>query len=95
MQTLLQLNYLGVAPHRKHRFLYCCVYIHCCTDVFTAPLRSNKRCDEHIKRCSSIFARVHFRRSMFTEPLPSNELFRVAGIMSQYDLGLMHIMSSG
>jgi hypothetical protein len=29
--------------HRKHRFLYCCVLIHCCRDVFTAQLHSNER----------------------------------------------------
>jgi hypothetical protein len=29
--------------HRKHLFFYCCVLIHCCRDVFTAPLRSNER----------------------------------------------------
>jgi hypothetical protein len=34
---------LGAAPHRKHRFLYFCVLIHCCRDVFTALLRNNER----------------------------------------------------
>jgi hypothetical protein len=29
--------------HRKHRFLYWCLLIHCCRDVSTAQLRSNKR----------------------------------------------------
>jgi hypothetical protein len=29
--------------HRKHRFLYCCVLISCCTNVFTTRLRSNER----------------------------------------------------
>jgi hypothetical protein len=29
--------------HRKRRFLYCCVLIHCCRNMFTAQLRSNKR----------------------------------------------------
>jgi hypothetical protein len=28
--------------HRKHRFLYCCVLIHCCRDMFTAQLFSNE-----------------------------------------------------
>jgi hypothetical protein len=29
--------------HRKYHFLYCCVLIHCCRDVFTAQLRSSER----------------------------------------------------
>jgi hypothetical protein len=28
--------------HRKHRFLYCCVLIHFCRNVFTVQLRSNE-----------------------------------------------------
>jgi hypothetical protein len=28
--------------HRKHRFLYCCVFIHCFRYVFTGQLRSNE-----------------------------------------------------
>jgi hypothetical protein len=28
--------------------------------------------------------RVHFRGNLFTEPLPSNKLFRLSGVMSQY-----------
>jgi hypothetical protein len=28
---------------RKHRFLYCCVLIHCCQYVLTSQLRSNER----------------------------------------------------
>jgi hypothetical protein len=28
--------------------------------------------------------RVHFRGDVFTEPLSSNELFRLSGVMSQY-----------
>jgi hypothetical protein len=27
--------------YRKHRFLCCCLLIHCCRDVFTAPLHIN------------------------------------------------------
>jgi hypothetical protein len=27
---------------------------------------------------------VYFRRNLFTEPLPSNELFRLSGVMSQH-----------
>jgi hypothetical protein len=30
-------------PHTKHRFLYCCVLIHCCRVAFIAQLRSNER----------------------------------------------------
>jgi hypothetical protein len=29
--------------HRKHRFLYCCVLIRCCRDVFTTQLLCNER----------------------------------------------------
>jgi hypothetical protein len=35
---------LGHGPHRKHhfqQFLYCCVHIHCCRNVFTKPLSSS------------------------------------------------------
>jgi hypothetical protein len=34
---------LWAAPHREHCFLYCCVLINCCRDVFTAQLHSNER----------------------------------------------------
>jgi hypothetical protein len=61
--------------------------IHCCRDVFTAQLRSNARGAYHRKHCSSIVARVRFRWNVFTESLPSSELFRLSGIMSQYSLG--------
>jgi hypothetical protein len=66
--------------HRKHRFLYCCMLIHCCIIVFTARLRSNARGTDHRKHRASIVACVHFCGNMFTEPLPSNELsgFRVS-----------------
>jgi hypothetical protein len=36
-------------PHRKHRFLSCCMLIHCCRDVFNAPLLSNVRGADHKK----------------------------------------------
>jgi hypothetical protein len=72
--------------HRKHCFLYCCILIHCCTDVFTAPLRSNARCADYRKHRSSIVARVRFCGNVFTESLPSSEQFRLSGIMSQYFL---------
>jgi hypothetical protein len=52
--------------------------------MFTAPLRSNERGVDHTKHLSSIVEHVHFRENMFTEPLPSNELFRLSGVMSQY-----------
>jgi hypothetical protein len=38
---------------------------------------------DHRKHCSSIVASFRFRGIMFTEPLPSNELFRLSGVMSQ------------
>jgi hypothetical protein len=52
--------------HRKHFFLYFCVLIHCCRDVFTAPLRSNERGADHGKHSSSTVARVRFRGNVFT-----------------------------
>jgi hypothetical protein len=30
--------------HRKHRFLYYCMFIHCCRVVYTAQFRNNVRC---------------------------------------------------
>jgi hypothetical protein len=71
-------------PHRKHRFLYCCMLIHCRRDVFTAPLHYNARGGDHRKHRTSRVARVRFRGNVFSEPLPSNELFRLSGVMSQY-----------
>jgi hypothetical protein len=52
--------------------------------VLNAPFRSNKRGHDHRKHCFSIFARVSFRGNVFTEPLLSNGLFRLSGVMSQY-----------
>jgi hypothetical protein len=69
--------------HRKRRFLHCCVLIHCCRDVY-ALLRSNERGVDHRKHRCSVAARVRFRGNVFTEPLPSNELFRLSGVISQY-----------
>jgi hypothetical protein len=74
------------SPHRKHRFLYGCVLIDCCRDVFTTPLLSKERGADHRKRRFSIFARVRFHGNVFTEQLPSNKLFRLSGVMSQYIL---------
>jgi hypothetical protein len=54
-------------------------------DVFVAETRSNTRDANHRKRRFSIVARVRFR-GMFTESLPSNELFSLSGIMSQHIL---------
>jgi hypothetical protein len=39
---------------------------------------------DHRKRRSSTVALVHFCRNIFTKPLPSNKLFRLSGVMSQY-----------
>jgi hypothetical protein len=74
----------SVRPHRKHRFFYYYVPLHCCRDVFTAPLRSNEYGTDHRKHRSSTVARVRFHGNVFTEPLPSNELFLLSGVMSQY-----------
>jgi hypothetical protein len=54
--------------------------------MFTLPLRSNERGPEHRKHRSSVVAHVRFRGNVFTEPLPSNELFRLLGVMSQYNV---------
>jgi hypothetical protein len=58
--------------------------IHCFKDAFTAPLHSNERGADNRKHRSSTVARVRFRANMFAEPLSSNELFRLLGVMSQY-----------
>jgi hypothetical protein len=60
------------------------MYIFVYFDVFTAPLRSNERGDDHRKHRFSIVARVRYRGNVFSEPLPSNELFWLSGVMSQY-----------
>jgi hypothetical protein len=39
----------------------------------------------HTKHRSSIVARARFRGNVFTELLPSNELFLLSGVMSQYE----------
>jgi hypothetical protein len=70
--------------HRKHRFLYYCALIHCCRDVFTAPLLSNTRGANHRKHRSSVVARFRFSGNVFTEPLLSNKLFRLSGVMPLY-----------
>jgi hypothetical protein len=57
--------------------------IHCCRDVFAAPLHSNERDADHKKR-SSIVAPVCFLGNVFTEPLPSYELFRLSGVVLHY-----------
>jgi hypothetical protein len=75
-------------PHRKHRFLYCCVLIHCCRNMFTAPLSSNACGADHRKHCSSIVALVRFRGNVLTEPLPSNELFPLSYVMSQHKISI-------
>jgi hypothetical protein len=41
----------------------------CCRDVFTAPLRGNKRGAGHRKHRSSILGHFRFRRNAITEPL--------------------------
>jgi hypothetical protein len=52
--------------------------------MFTAPLRSNERSADHTKHSSLTVARLRFRGIMFIEPLPSSELLRLSGVMSQY-----------
>jgi hypothetical protein len=52
--------------------------------MFPAQLRSNESGADHRKHFSLIDARVRFRWNVFTEPFPSNELFRLSGVMLQY-----------
>jgi hypothetical protein len=73
--------------HRKHRFLYCWMVIHWWRDMFTKQLRNT----DHGKQRCSIAAHVCFHRNVFTKPLPSNELFRLSGIISQYNLKLANM----
>jgi hypothetical protein len=56
--------------------------IHCCRDVFAVALRNNESGADHREHCSSIVARVRFRGNVFTESLPSNELFQLLGVIS-------------
>jgi hypothetical protein len=58
--------------------------IYCCRGGFTAPLHSNERVADHRKHHSSIVVRVRFRGNVINESLPSNELFRLSDVMSQY-----------
>jgi hypothetical protein len=58
-------------PNIKHCFQQ---YSYCC--VFTDPFLING-----FFYCCM---RVHFRGNLFTKPLPSIELFRLSGFMSQY-----------
>jgi hypothetical protein len=80
--------------HRKHRLLYCCELIHCCRYTFIASLHSNARGADHSKHRFSIVARFRFRGNMFTEPLPSNKLFRLSGIISHYSAFCFCVLSS-
>jgi hypothetical protein len=47
----------------------------CCVETCSAQIAENT---------ALLLLRVRFRGNMFTEPLPSNELFRLSGVMSQY-----------
>jgi hypothetical protein len=57
--------------------------IYCFTGEFIAPLHSKERGADHIKYRSSTVVFVRFRGNVFAEQLPSNELFRLSGVMSQ------------
>jgi hypothetical protein len=70
--------------HRKHCFLYCCVLIHCCRDVFNAPLRSNERGIDHRKHRFYCCARS-LPLECISESLLSNERFQLSGVMSRYE----------
>jgi hypothetical protein len=76
---------LGAAPtENTASSVVACWFI--AADMFTSPLRSSERGADDRKHRTSIFARVRFRGNVFTEPLPSNELFRLSGVMSQYSI---------
>jgi hypothetical protein len=47
---------------------------------------------DHSKYHSSIVAHILLHRNVFVESLPSNELFWLSGIMSQYITGILNIM---
>jgi hypothetical protein len=71
-------------PPQETRLPLCCMLIHLCRDVFTAPLRSNERVPDRRKHRSSIVVCVRFHMNLFTEQLFSNKLFWLSGVMSQY-----------
>jgi hypothetical protein len=52
--------------------------------MFAVPLRSISTALTTVNNLSYIVGRVRFRGNVFTEPLPSNEFFRLSGVMSQY-----------
>jgi hypothetical protein len=59
--------------------------------VFTAPLDRNRLGTDHRKHCSSVVC-VRFCGNVFTEPLPSIEVFRLSGIMSQYNQNTRQVL---
>jgi hypothetical protein len=58
--------------------------------VFIATLPSKARDADHREHGSSTVACFRFRVNVFTEQLPSNELFRLSDVMSQYDEFLLN-----
>jgi hypothetical protein len=69
---------------RKHYLLYSYMLIHCCRNVFIVTLRREASSADHRKRRFYIVAPVRFRGNVFTESMPSNELFRLSGVTSPY-----------
>jgi hypothetical protein len=64
--------------------------VHCSRDVFTALFHSNHCGTDHKKHCTSVIAYICFHGNVFTEWLPSSELFQLSGIMSQYLNGYLN-----
>jgi hypothetical protein len=64
-----------------------------CTTTFHGLSRKHRCCVFADPLLGSGFfyfcVRVHFHRNLFTEPLPSNKLFRVSGVASQYSDDLL------
>jgi hypothetical protein len=58
--------------------------------VYTTPLHSNVHGADHRKHRSSVVARIHFHGNVFTNPLPSSELFWLLGVRSQYIIFLLN-----
>jgi hypothetical protein len=78
--------------HRKHRFFHYCVLIHCCRNVFTALLYSNKQGTHRERRLQNIFhCFVTSQRTWRVPllrvygPLPSNGYFSTSTVLALSD----------
>jgi hypothetical protein len=82
--------------HRKHRFLCFCVLIHCCRDMFTAPLRSSERGADPLQRkplaiplllLRDVTAYVTRSSVACVWPLPSNGCFPASTVLAWANTG--------